>query len=36
MTDIGPILIGMFAAIITGGMIGLERSYHGHLSSKFM
>jgi putative Mg2+ transporter-C (MgtC) family protein len=30
MTDIGPILISMFVAIITGGIIGLERSYHGH------
>ena len=30
MADIGPILISMFVAIITGGIIGLERSYHGH------
>jgi len=30
MEDIGPILISMLVAIITGGMIGLERSYHGH------
>ena len=30
MADFGPILISMLAAIITGGVIGLERSYHGH------
>ena len=30
MADIGPILISMFVAIILGGIIGLERSYHGH------
>ena len=30
MADIGPILISMLVAIITGGVIGLERSYHGH------
>jgi putative Mg2+ transporter-C (MgtC) family protein len=30
MADIGPILISMLVASITGGVIGLERSYHGH------
>jgi putative Mg2+ transporter-C (MgtC) family protein len=30
MAEIAPILISMFAATITGGIIGLERSYHGH------
>ena len=29
MYDMGPIIIRMLTAIITGGLIGLERSYHG-------
>lgn len=29
MTDIVPILFSILAAVISGGIIGLERSYHG-------
>lgn len=29
MTDILPIIVSIFAAVVAGGIIGLERSYHG-------